>query len=212
MKRFFSPENPVMRFLTFLCDMMYINFLFCLTALPIITAGASLTAMYSVLFKRIRNEDPSIAKAFFNAFKNNFKQATLFWVPSLLLIIFLFADIYIAHNLVSESFRFLQYPIAILLFIVLAVIIYVFPQIAVFDNPAKQIFKNSFLLSLGNFPTTIMVLATYVLLILLADLSATMLFVVISILLFLGLATVHYIFALLFRKIFIRIIGDEDAV
>lgn len=213
MNKLFNPENPVMRLLTFLCDMMYINLLFLLTSLPLFTIGASLTAMYSVLFKRIRNEDPSIAKAYFSAFKQNFKQSTLFWLPSSFLIVFLSIDVYIAHNHIGDSLSFLQYPIAILIFIILAIIIYIFPQLAAFDTPSKQVLKNAALLSLANFPTTIFVFAVHIFLILLADLSATMLFIVLSIMMFLGIATMYYFFTLFFRRIFNKLIGgEEDAV
>lgn len=212
MNRFFSQDSPAMKFLTFLCDMMYVNFLFLICSLPVFTLGASMTAMYSVLFKRIRGEEPPIAKSFFGAFKNNFKQATIVWVPFLLIIIFLFTSLFIAHNLIDSHFTFLQYPISILIFVLFAVIIYVFPQLALFDSPLKQIIRNSFLLSLGNFPITITILVMHVLLILIAGLSPTMTYVVISILLFLGIATLSYFCALFYRRIFNKIIGEEDAV
>lgn len=213
MNRFFSQDSIAMRFLTFLCDMMYINFLFFVFSIPIFTMGASLSAMYNVLFKRIRDEDPPIMKTFTKAFKENFKQATSIWVPFLLIICFLFASLYVAHNLIGDTYSVLQYPIAIFIFLILAVFVFVFPQIAVFQTPTKQILKNACLLSLGNLPTTLSVLIVHVFLLLLAGLSPTMTYVVGSVILFLGYATISYFFSHLFRKIFNKIMGgEEDAV
>lgn len=212
MNHFFSSENPAMRFLSFLCDMMYINFLFIICCLPVFTIGASITAMYSVLFKHIRGEAPTISKAFFGAFKENFKKSTFFGVPIILLLIFFFADLYVVHNMLDASYSFLQYPIAIALLVIFSVSIYIFPQLAVFDASASKVLKNSFLLSLGNFPTTLLILIVYVLLFLLAGLSPKMTYIVGSILLFLGIATINYFFTIFFRRIFNKVLGEEDAV
>lgn len=212
MNRFFSSENIAMRFLTFLCDMMYINILFLLCSLPIFTIGASFTAMYSVIYKRQRHEDPPIAKTFFKEFRANFKRATLFWVPCALILAFLFADLMIIHHVIDKQYEVLQYPVAILMFLIISVMVFIFPQIAAFDNPPKQTLKNAALLSLANFPTTFFILIVHVALYLLGGLSPTMTFVVGSIMCFLGFATLAYFFAFFYRKIFNKILGGEEDI
>ncbi len=84
MKNIFSPDSFLMKALTLFFDIMYLNALFIICSLPVFTIGASATALYSVLFKRIRGEEFKIGKTYFAEFKSNFKQATLFWIPYLL--------------------------------------------------------------------------------------------------------------------------------
>ena len=80
----FNPDSPIMRFLSRLFDLIVLNALFIICCLPVVTIGASITAMYSVTLKMIRNEECYIVRGFFSSFKKNFKTATLLWIPILL--------------------------------------------------------------------------------------------------------------------------------
>ena len=46
--KFFNYDSPIMQFLTRLTDLFILNFLFLICSIPIITIGASATALYSV--------------------------------------------------------------------------------------------------------------------------------------------------------------------
>lgn len=209
MKNIFSPDSFLMRALTLFCDIMYLNALFLLCSIPIFTAGASATALYSVLFKRIRGEDFKIAKTFFAEFKANFKQATIFWVPYVLIISFLCADVYISHNFLEKPFSYLQFPASIAIFVIVYTTVLVFPQMALFNSKTAQIIKNSVLLSIVNFPIVFMVLAIHFIIFLIADLNAKCQVVVFSLLLFFGFAGLAYFFSLFYRKIFLKALGDK---
>ena len=172
MKNIFSPDSLLIKALTLLCDLMFLNLLFLICSVPIFTIGASTTALYAVLFKRLRGKDLKIGKTYFAEFKANFKQATLFWIPYFLIVAFLVADIYISHNILPEEYRFMQYPVSIALFILLWATVLVFPQMALFKSPTRQIIKNSAILGLVNFPIIGMVFVIHIFIFLLADLSA----------------------------------------
>lgn len=58
-------------------DLMILNIVFIICCLPIVTIGASLTALHYVTLKMVRNEESYIVKSFFKSFKQNFKQATI---------------------------------------------------------------------------------------------------------------------------------------
>ena len=209
MKNIFSPDSFLMRALTLFYDIMCLNALFLICSIPIFTAGASATALYSLIFKRIRGEEFKIGKTFFAEFKANFKQATLFWVPYILIIAFLIADVYISHNFLEKPFSYLQYPASIMIFVIVFTTILVFPQMALFKSKTKQIIKNSILLSIVNFPIVFMVLALHFLIFLIADLSAKCTVVVGSLLVFFGFAGLAYFFSLFYRKIFLKALGDK---
>lgn len=54
MSGFFNMDSPVMRFLSRVCDLMILNFMCLICCIPIVTIGASVTALYSVTLKMVR--------------------------------------------------------------------------------------------------------------------------------------------------------------
>ena len=70
----FDLDNPVMRFLSRVADLLVLNLLFILCSIPIFTTGASITALYYCFFKMKDQEEGYLAKRFFKSFKENFKQ------------------------------------------------------------------------------------------------------------------------------------------
>ena len=71
----FSPDNRVMRFITRIVYCVYLNILWFICCIPIITAGASTTALFYVTLKLARDEEGNVFKQFFQAFKSNFKSS-----------------------------------------------------------------------------------------------------------------------------------------
>ena len=80
MKGLLSPNNKLGQLLGKVTDMMFLNVLVLLCCLPIITAGAALTSMYSVLLDIYRGEGSNPALDFFRAMKSNLKMGTLLWL------------------------------------------------------------------------------------------------------------------------------------
>ena len=70
--KFLSLDSPLMRFLGKMADLMILNLLVIFCSIPIITMGASLTAMHYVALKIVRNEEAYITKDFFKSFKCTF--------------------------------------------------------------------------------------------------------------------------------------------
>lgn len=93
--RIFDLDGPLMSILNKIADMMILNILAIICCLPIFTAGASFTALHYVCLKIVRNEEGYIAKSFFKAFKENFKQATIIWMVLLVAILLLVADFWL---------------------------------------------------------------------------------------------------------------------
>ena len=63
MSKLFRMDSPLMRFLTKIADLMVLNILFCVTSIPLITIGASWTALYSVTLKMVRDEEGSVSRS-----------------------------------------------------------------------------------------------------------------------------------------------------
>ena len=77
MGRFFNMDNKFFVFMGRIADLCMLNILCIVCCIPVITAGASLTALYYVTMKMVRNEESYIFRSFFKSFKQNFKQATV---------------------------------------------------------------------------------------------------------------------------------------
>ena len=83
-----TTDNPVMNFLTIVCDIVILHFLWLLTSLPVLTIGASTTALYYTTMKCIRNGQGGVVKMFFKSFKDNFKQATGIGILALIAVLY----------------------------------------------------------------------------------------------------------------------------
>ncbi len=212
MRKFFSPDSIAMRFLTLLCNLMYINLLFIIFSLPLFTMGAAFSAMYSTLFKMLHGDDPFIGKTFVKAFKSSFKQATTMWLPIAIFEILFVIGIYITLFILDPMYNMLQYPLSISFFLLLCISNYIFPQIALFNQTNSVTLKNSVLLAISNFPTTLFMIVVPVILYLIGGLSGKNTVMVFSILMFIGIAAIAYYNAALLRRIFNKLMGEEDAV
>ena len=65
-------DNIIIRVLTRVFDFIVLNVLWVLCSVPIITIGASTTALYSMMLKIVANEEGYIIRGFFEDFKKNF--------------------------------------------------------------------------------------------------------------------------------------------
>ena len=155
MGKLFDLENPVMRGLSRLADMMILNLLTLLLCLPVFTAGSALTAMYYVELKWARKEEGYTVRPFFQQFKDNFKQATGEWLIMLVIVAVLALDLFMfrqAPDAFPKVLRYLVIALSIVLFLLLQ---WVFPLQSHFVNTVKTTFKDSALMAIANFPRTL---------------------------------------------------------
>ena len=76
MDTLFSADSALMRGLTRLADVMILNLLFIVTSLPVVTLGASLTALNFTAMRIGTGECVSVTGDYFRSFRQNFRQAT----------------------------------------------------------------------------------------------------------------------------------------
>ncbi len=118
-----------------------INILFILTSLPIITIGASTTAMYTILQKLIKEREFSLLKDYFSSFKRNFKKATLMWIVILPICLVCYFDLMFFVAML-DSFGvvgIVMLTIAIIVsVVVLMYVLIVFPILAEFEGSIKD--------------------------------------------------------------------------
>ena len=93
MGRIFSLDSPLFSFLNKVADLILLNILTMICCLPIITIGASMTALHYVVLKMVRDEESYIVRSYFKSFRQNFKQATIIWLILLLVGAVLMGDV-----------------------------------------------------------------------------------------------------------------------
>ena len=211
MGSFFNYDGPLMRFLSRVGDFLILNILFLLCCIPIITAGTSMTALYSVTLKMAKGEDAYIAKGFFKAFKENFKQSTAAWLIMLILGIVLYIDYRISSVFSDMGGNIFRVFLTMIAIFYLNTLLYLFPYIARFKNTIKNAFKNALLISILNFPWTIAIIAIFIGAVILTFLNATTLSYGILLWLTFGFSLIAYVYSIIFRRIFAKYEIQEES-
>ena len=159
---FFNYDNPVWRFIGKFFDVMILNILWVVCSIPIVTAGASTTAVYYVTLKLVRDEEGSTVKAFFKSFQENFKQATVIWLILLAAGAVISFDLYFFLRVqnVQSTFHTVMLAVFIAFGVIwLCIALFAFPLQARFYNPVKRTLFNAFFMSIRHFFQSIGMLA-----------------------------------------------------
>lgn len=155
MSKLFRMDSPLMRFLTKIADLMVLNILFCVTSIPLITIGASWTALYSVTLKMVRDEEGSVSRSYFRSFRQNFRQATLLWLGVLVVLALLVLDIRVLNGMAGGTAPgLLRVGVEILALLGIMVLQYLFPSLARFEASLADTLKNACMMALAHLPKT----------------------------------------------------------
>jgi len=179
-----------------IADLVVVNLLFVLCSLPIITIGASTTALYGVTKKMAENREGYIFRNYFRLFKENFKQSTIMWSILLLLALIPTIDLYIINSFEKTM---LATALAILF-----VFLYAMALQSTFENTIKNTLKNAFLMGIGYFPWTLLIVFITLLPIILLVLLGRSAGSVVYVMLFVGFAVLAYLNSYIFNHIFKR--------
>ena len=163
MSKLFRMDSPLMRFLTKIADLMVLNILFCVTGIPLITIGASWTALYSVTLKMVRDEEGSVSRSYFRSFRQNFRQATLLWLGVLVVLALLALDIRVLNGMAGGTAPgLLRVGVEILALLGIMVLQYLFPSLARFEASLADTLKNACMMVLAHLPKTALMTAAAV--------------------------------------------------
>lgn len=197
-------DNPFFRGIGKLVDCIFVSLLWFVCSIPVVTIGASTTAMYYTVQKSIRRGQGYVSKEFFHAFKDNFKQATAVWLIWLVLAAFLGIDAYIMWHYAAAGHAVgsLYYLFLVFLMFLVMWATYLFPYIARFENKTTVILKNAALIAIGNLGWTLVLFVLTVV-------FAVITFVVPPVIfLFTGLLV--FTQSLILEKIFHKYMSEED--
>ena len=154
----FSPDSKIMQIIGRITDLIVLNILFLLCCLPVFTIGAATTAMYTLCFRMLRQEEGNILKPYFRAFRENFKPATgVFLILSVILVPdYLYFDRFFHMN---GTLHYVSYFFVLIAALAVLTAGFAFPWVSQFRNTIPQTLRNALLLSIGNLPRALAVAA-----------------------------------------------------
>ena len=159
MKGFFSLESPLFRFIDTVANIFILTVIWTICSIPIVTIGASTTALFYVTLRMVHNEESYVSKNFWKGFRTNFKQATLLWlrfIPFILLLGFAYYSYFYMMKDLAPSW-ILPLLIAFTLFLT-AYMMYAFALLARYENTNAQILKNAMILMFKYLVRTILMM------------------------------------------------------
>lgn len=158
----FSMENPFFRFVGKVTDLVWLNILTLICALPVVTAGAAFTAMYRVLIKMAVGEEGTVTSVFFKEFKSSLKKATPVWMLAFCVLVVLLSNAYLIHQGALNKLGGLFIPVGISIGLILVFVIvflqYFFAILSRYKTDVKKAAKNATLLIFAYFPKTVCIL------------------------------------------------------
>ena len=201
---FFVIDSPVMRFLGRIGDIIILNLIFVVTALPVVTVGTALSALYTVAMKLARGEDPSVLREYMRAFRRNMKPATICWLIMAAAGALIFLDFRLVGAFGGALYTVVRLLLAMIFGVWMLTFLYLFPYIARFENTVFHSVKNALFLSAAHLPSTVMMLVISVGLIV-VTLFTSRTFVIGTIgWFFAGFAAVAYVQSFLLSRIFAK--------
>ena len=196
-------------------DLCLLNLVCLACCIPIVTAGASITALYYVTLKMVRNEESYIFRSFFKSFKQNFRQATIIHLIMVAAAVLLYLDTNIVKVMGEPMSQIMSVIFAVFTLVYAMILLYLYPILAKFYNSVKNTFTNAILMAIRHLPYTIIMLIICALPLLIFFVpSLQMQMSLILLLLLFGMAVIAYLNSFFLVKIFDKYIpenSEEDA-
>lgn len=162
MAKLFDYNNPIWRFMGKVTDICFLTVLWALFSLPVVTIGASTTALYYVSLKLAKDQEGYIWRTFVDAFKSNFKQSTIIWLIMLAVGAFLGVDLYFYYNMEGSVAVFFFWIFFMLTVIYVFFITMLFPLSARLDAKIGKLFFLTFMVTIKHFSWVLLMVVTTV--------------------------------------------------
>lgn len=206
LKGIFDYDSPAMTFLRKAAELFVLNLLWLVCSIPVFTAGAATAALCKVSINNAASWGNPVID-FFKYFRSNFRQATLLWLPAMVLGAALVFDWYFLFNIERGIFQSVGFLIAGAVSILYAFSLsFAFPLLVSFENSIFITLKNALYMSFAN-PLGSLVLCAFnalpLLLIVFTDMGLWLLLIDVSL--------VAAADALFFRRIFELYTTDAES-
>ena len=213
MHNLFHYENPFIQFLVRVGDLMILNLLFILCSLPVVTLGASLTALHRVTQNMLFEQEEPLLKAFFRAFRQNFRQSTLAWLVELVVIVSLVCDVLLVMAYFDGGLAKAMYIlVAVLAILVAGVFSYLMPLIARYENGTRQQVNNAVVLAIIKLPKTLLLMLLNLLPVILLLISVPVFVQTLIFWVIIGFAFVSFLTSSILKPVFQQLEKGNNSV
>lgn len=213
MGRFFNMDNKFFVFMGRVGDLIILNILCLVCCIPVITIGASLTSLFYVTLKMVRNEESYLVRSFFKAFRQNFRQATIMNLIFLVMSAIIYMDIAIIGQMSGIASKVFVCMFALIGTLFAMTFLYAYPVLSKFYNTIRGTLQNAILMAIRHLPYTIIMLVIAALPVagfFMAP-SAQFQATILMLMFFVGGAVVAYLNSIFLVKIFDKYIPEETA-
>ena len=213
MRNLFNYENPFIQFLVRVGDLMILNVLFILCSAPVVTLGASLTALHRVTQNMLFEQEEPLLKACFRAFRQNFKQSTLAWLVELVVIVSLVCDVLLVMAYFNGGLAKAMYIlVAVLAILVAGVFSYLMPLIARYENGTRQQVNNAVVLAIIKLPKTLLLMLLNLLPVILLLISVPVFVQTLIFWVIIGFAFVSFLTSSILKPVFQQLEKGNESV
>lgn len=198
----FQTDSWLIRLLDRVCDLIILNILLLISCVTVVLAGDGMVSLYAVTLRMFRGSEDSPAADFLQGLRRNFISsvpAELLLLANITLIAALRKILY-ADTLIISPVLFIFF--VIVAFFLTALLSYLFPLLARFENTFLCHLGNAGRLAVANLPVTILLTAVNLLPILIPLLFPQLLGVVIAFWLLVGFAAGAYVNSFYLNRIF----------
>ncbi len=155
-KRRFSSDSIPTIFLSKLGDILILHFAFLVCSLPLVTVGASLSAVSYVGMKMAAGMDGFVLSNFWKGFRENFKRSTLYWLVCIVISTAIWFS-YRYWAAMGGMLGMMMGCVSVILAILIGMtMLYLFAVQAKFYNTVKATVKNAFLMSVRHLHITVL--------------------------------------------------------
>lgn len=157
--KLFNPDSRIMIFLSRVADLVILNILWLVCCVPVVTIGASTTAMYHVIRHWQKDSVSSVVRDFFQSFKEDFKQATPVYLILLIPTVAVVMNAMLIFN--PDNSAAVPFYLLVIWFISALILLFissfVYPVMAFFADSIFKTLRNAMVLALAHLPRTILI-------------------------------------------------------
>ena len=163
MALFPGPDSPAYRAWSAAADVVILNVLTLAGCLPLVTAGASLTACARVAGEMAADGDLMVMSAWWRSFRLNLRQSLAWWLPVLVLASLSgWEYLLLSGSALGERNSGMSGALSGLVLaggvLLAAILIWLLPLVAFFDAPVSRHLSNALRLAVGRLGVTVLAL------------------------------------------------------
>lgn len=156
-KNIFRSDSGLMITMSWITDCIFLSLFWLLGSVPVITAGASLAALYDASYRAFQKGEKHSWSGFWSVYKDNWKAAllptVLFLVISAVLVK---ALVWTWNAAVAAQISWMLFSgAAFLAVLVIGILSVLFPMLSRFENNCAALLKNTVFLAMAHLPRTL---------------------------------------------------------